>query len=97
MSKKSIVIYAVESGFEQFKRKCFVLDEQWRDETTDAGYKLGFYNNEKRQIMLYCVLNTPTHLDQLRHELDQVGVSYRFVVLDPEQEYTNINLLDIDL
>ncbi len=59
--------------------------------------EIGHYNPDNNSIMLYDILNTSKTLRDLINRIDGITQKYKLVILYPERETTNINILDIDL
>lgn len=59
--------------------------------------ELGSYDAKNGSISLYAIVNKPAVLADIRKRIDAITTRYHFIVLDPKDEFTNINILDIDL
>ncbi len=74
------------------------FDEKYDDDRYVRNWKFGHYNPENYSICLYAAHNKPEVLQQIRTAIDKITTNYKFIVLDPQNpEFTNINILDIDL
>lgn len=59
--------------------------------------ELGHFSEERRSITLYDIPNKPKIIQQIKDEIDKITTNYCFVVLLPKLDYSNINILNIDL
>jgi hypothetical protein len=58
---------------------------------------LGDYNKDKSQITLYNVLNkVPIH-EGIKNIINEITTKYKYIILDPKEERTNVKILDIDI
>lgn len=48
-------------------------------------------------ICLHGIMNHPIVFDEIRHRIETITTKYKFIVLDPGEDFTNINILDIGL
>ena len=67
------------------------------DNAPETGFKLGYSDIERSLIVLYDVATDPATLERLRGLLDGTGVRYRRIIHHPDEPFSNISLLDIDL
>lgn len=58
---------------------------------------LGHHCEREGRIMLYDVPNNPDTLNKIKQKINKITTNYKFIVLHPDRDITNINLLDIDL
>ena len=58
---------------------------------------LGDYDTEKYSITLYDVPNTKNVFNKIKSDIESITKKYKWIVLSPKQDYTNIKILDIDL
>lgn len=73
------------------------FDEKYDDDRYVRNWKFGHYNPDNYSICLYAAFNKPEVLQEIRNKIDAITTNYKFIVLDPKEEFTNINILDIDL
>ena len=67
------------------------------DHFNDTG-ELGHYNEERNLICLYDIENTKQAIHEITNEVYRVcKEKFKLIVLNPERETTNINILDIDV
>lgn len=59
--------------------------------------QIGHFDKEKDSIMLYNIPRKKKVLDSIVKHVRKVTNRYNLIVLNPNDEYTNINILDIDL
>lgn len=59
--------------------------------------EMGHYDPSTHKICLYGIENAPAVLNDIRQRIQAVTTSFKLIVLQPEEHYTNINILDIDL
>ena len=57
----------------------------------------GHWNDRNLSICLYAVENKPEKIKAIRDTVEKVTRTFNFIVLDPNEPFTNINILDIDL
>lgn len=57
----------------------------------------GHYDAENFSICLYGIKNDPVVLKKIFFEITKVTTKFKFIILDTEADFTNINILDIDL
>ena len=55
-----------------------------------------FYNTRNYSICL-TLENKKEVLNATRKRIDAITKKYKFIVLDPKEQFTNVNVLDIDL
>ena len=56
---------------------------------------LGEWNNKKHKIVLYDVPNV--RANEIKKEIIKITDKFKFIIDSPRNDYTNINILDIDL
>ncbi len=59
--------------------------------------ELGHYNKDNFSICLYGIENNPAAIKEIRKAVSQVTTRFKLIVLEPGDQRTNINILDIDL
>ena len=59
--------------------------------------QLGHYNSAKQSIMLYNIKNEEGTLKKVEEDILSLTSKYKMIILDAKSEYTNINILDINL
>jgi hypothetical protein len=59
--------------------------------------QLGHFDEENRLICLYDILNEPKIILGIKNEIEKITKKYKLVVLEKEDTYTNINILDIEV
>ena len=55
------------------------------------------YDNNNFSIMLYDIPNSKEKINQIKEQINEITKNYKLVVLNPNQLFSNINILDIDL
>jgi hypothetical protein len=58
---------------------------------------LGDYDSEQCHITLYGVPNEKRIIDELKRKINAITTKYKFIILDPKEDYTNIKILDVNL
>jgi hypothetical protein len=82
---------------DRFFDECLKLENNLHALHGNRPYDFREMSHEKASLSLYAVENNPANLARLRGHLDAIGISYKLIVLDPTEEFTNIKLLDIGL
>lgn len=59
--------------------------------------ELGDYNEEDYSITLYDIENQPSIIRRIEQDIQKITRKYKFIVLNPMGEITNVKILDIDL
>lgn len=59
--------------------------------------ELGHYNLDNKSIMLYDIENQEKVLSRIKNDISLITRNFKFIVLNPSQPITNINILDIEL
>lgn len=59
--------------------------------------ELGDFNEANYSITLYDIKNEDKVLSKIKKNIDTITHKYKFIVLSPKEEYTNIKILDINL
>lgn len=58
---------------------------------------MGHFDEENRLIYLYDVLNEKKVIEKITKQIDSITKKYKLVVLDKDEIYKNINILDIEI
>ena len=62
-----------------------------------AGERLGSHSEAENRLTFYAVDTFPRNLLRLKERLDETGVPYRFVVDEPNESISNVQILDIGI
>lgn len=60
-------------------------------------YYLGDYDRDKSQITLYNVLNKESTHQLIKKTITRITTKYKYIILSPKEERTNVKILDIDI
>lgn len=59
--------------------------------------QLGHFDEENRLICLYDVLNEKDIIENIVKQIESITKKYKLLVLDKNEIYTNIQILDIEI
>lgn len=59
--------------------------------------QLGHYDSGAFSIALYGIKNDAKTLKEIKKGIEKLTKKYKLLVLDEKSEYTNVNILDIEL
>lgn len=77
---------------------CFLdLKSNEKSAAAIAGGELGDYDRDNHCITLYGVENNINNNNRVRNLLNRITKNYKLVILSPDDEVTNIKILDIDI
>lgn len=58
---------------------------------------LGHYDRESFSIMLYGIKNDDQALYKIKSDIERFTKKYKLIILDKKSDFTNVNILDIEL
>lgn len=59
--------------------------------------ELSVWDDRNNSISLYDIENKPEIIERIRSDVRKITPKFNLVVLDKQDPYTNINILDIDI
>jgi hypothetical protein len=62
-----------------------------------SKFPVGHFSKEKYSICLYGMENNSFLEEIIRKEISKITPDFKIIILSPNDKYTNVNILDIDL
>ena len=59
--------------------------------------ELGSWDAERNIVCLYDIENKPEVIKRIKNDISKITTKFNLVVLDKKDQFTNINVLDIDI
>ncbi len=59
--------------------------------------QLGHFDEDNNLICLYDIENNPKIISKIKTEIEKITKKYKLVILDKNDVYTSINILDIEV
>lgn len=57
--------------------------------------QLGDYDSVRLSLTLYCIPNNAIEINKIKLYINSMGVKHKIIILSPDEETTNIKILDI--